>query len=184
MPSDDSPPKRLMSERVVVRAWNAVDAPLLKDAIDASLEHLRAWMPWAMDEPTPLPDLAARLAKFAADFDEGIDRTYGIFTLDEQRLLGGVGLHARTSPGVLEIGYWIRADAVGRGYATEAAGLVTRAALALPGIERVEIRCDPRNVASAAVPRRLGYRYVTTLIGDAVTPAGEPRDTKVFELHA
>jgi RimJ/RimL family protein N-acetyltransferase len=47
-------------------------------------------------------------------------------------------------------------------------------------LSRVEIRCDPRNTASAAVPRRLGYRHVTTLEANVLTPAGEPRDTMVW----
>ena len=35
----------------VVRCWDPRDAPLLKDAVDSSLEHLRQWMLWANDEP-------------------------------------------------------------------------------------------------------------------------------------
>jgi RimJ/RimL family protein N-acetyltransferase len=31
-------------------------------------------------------------------------------------------------------------------------------ALALPGVSRAEIHCDEANTASAAIPRRLGYR--------------------------
>ena len=35
--------------------------------------------------------------------------------------------------------------------------MLTHLAFADPAIERVEIRCDVGNVASAGVPRRLGY---------------------------
>ena len=58
----------------------------------------------------------------------------------------------------MEIGYWLRADATGRGIVTAAARALTDAAPALPGVDRVEIHCDEANVRSAAVPRRLGYR--------------------------
>ena len=70
------------------------------------------------------------------------------------------GLMSRQGPGVLEIGYWVRADRVRRGVASAAARLLTSAALRLDGIDRVEIHHDRANVASAAVPRRLGFHFV------------------------
>lgn len=73
-------------------------------------------------------------------------------------VVGALGLHGRIGPGALEIGYWVAARHAGRGIATTTAGALTEAALALPGIARVEIHCDEANGASAAVPRKLGYR--------------------------
>jgi RimJ/RimL family protein N-acetyltransferase len=43
-------------------------------------------------------------------------------------------------------------------------------ALTLPGIERVEIRCDAANTRSSAVPRRLGYRLVRQVRTDPAAP--------------
>lgn len=40
-----APAYRIVTPRLVIRCWNPPDAPLLKAAIDASLDHLRAWMP-------------------------------------------------------------------------------------------------------------------------------------------
>jgi RimJ/RimL family protein N-acetyltransferase len=45
-------------------------------------------------------------------------------------------------------------------------------ALSLPGVTRVEIRCDVANLASASVPRRLGYR-LDRVVDDRVTAPGE-----------
>jgi RimJ/RimL family protein N-acetyltransferase len=139
-------------------------------------------MPWAMDEPSALPVLETRLAKFRDDFLSGAEWLYGIFDPAEHAVLGGAGLHPRQGPGVLEIGYWVRADVTGLGYATEAADALTRAGFADPAIERMEIRCDPRNLRSAAVPRRLGYRHAGTLERNTTTPGGQMRDTMVWEL--
>lgn len=44
------------------------------------------------------------------------------------------------------------------------------------------IRCDPENVASAAIPRRLGYRLRELLRGNVQKPDGTPRDTLVWEI--
>ncbi len=73
-------------------------------------------------------------------------------------LVGTFGLHRRIGPGGIEMGYWIHVDHAGRGYGLAAARALTAVALALADVERVEIHCDVANAASAAIPRRLGYR--------------------------
>jgi RimJ/RimL family protein N-acetyltransferase len=141
-------------------------------------------MSWAMSEPSTLAVIDARLVRMRDDFHEGREWVYGILDSTEREVLGGVGLHPRSQPDALDIGYWLRVDATGRGYATEAASAITRVAFEGLGVPRLEIRCDPRNVRSAAVPRRLGYRHTRTLEKDSTTPDGRPRDTMVWELTA
>jgi RimJ/RimL family protein N-acetyltransferase len=174
-------PPKVLTERLLLRPWAAADAPLLKRAIDENLEHLQAWMPWAMDEPSPLDVIEARIAKFAADFAAGTDGIYAIFTRDESLAIGGTGLHARPEDG-LEIGYWIHRAHARRGYATEAVRALTAAAFTLPTVQQVQIRCDTHNLASAEVPRRLGFRHSETLAADTLTPLGAPRDTMVWQI--
>lgn len=168
--------------RLFLRSWCPEDADRLKDAIDTSLPELREWMPWAMGEPSPTSLIAERLATMRAKFANGEDWTFAVFSKDQQRLVGGAGLHPRIGPGGLEIGYWIRTDSTGAGLATETAAALTGAAFEWPGVERVEIRCDPRNAKSAAIPRHLGFRLTTTLKANTVTPQGTPRDTMVWTL--
>jgi RimJ/RimL family protein N-acetyltransferase len=97
-------------------------------------------------------------------------------------VVGGSGLHARIVEGGLELGYWIRVSQTRRGYATEVARALTTAGFEVPGVVRVEVHCDPRNLFSRRIPERLGYRLVETRRADRLTPAGEPRDTAVFEM--
>jgi RimJ/RimL family protein N-acetyltransferase len=155
---------------------------LLKEAVDDSLAELQRWMPWAATEPSPLQSFVERIGKFRRAFAEGRDWTYGVFDPAEARVLGGAGLHARSEPGRLEIGYWIRSGDTGRGLATEAASALVDRAFRLHGVEAVEIRCDARNEASAAVPRRLGFRHAATLVADDTAPDGSSRDTMVWVL--
>jgi RimJ/RimL family protein N-acetyltransferase len=77
-------------------------------------------------------------------------------------LVGTIGLHRRVAEDAIEIGYWIAAGQTRRGYGTMAARAATSLAAALPGIRHVEIHCDEANVASAAIPRKLGYRLDRT----------------------
>ena len=142
-------------------------------------------MPWVHDEPRSLEERIELLRGFRGRFDLGEDFVYGIFGRDERDAIGGSGLHTRAGDGALEIGYWIRASSVGRGYARETTAALTRVAFGVCGVDRVEIRVDPANEASLRIPRALGFTEEGTL--RRRLPAGEgeaPRDAVVFALFA
>jgi RimJ/RimL family protein N-acetyltransferase len=175
------PAYRLVTTHLELRAYDPSQAEALRTAIAESLEHLRPWMPWAHDEPQPLDQKVELLRKFRAHFDLGVEFGYAVFAREGGGLVGGTGLHPRAGPGALEIGYWIHAQHVGKGWATQTAGALTRAAIELHEVRRVEIRCDPRNERSAAVPRKLGFKLEATL--RAVTPSPEGlRDAMVWTM--
>lgn len=171
-------PDQLRTERLLLRRWRPEDAALLQPVLAANVAHLQPWIPWHVAEPVPEAELATRLAGFAADFDAGRQWIYGILAADGGTVYGGVGLYPRAAGGRvpydaadhLEIGYWLRAEVTGRGYATEATSAVLAVAVALPRMTRIEIRCDARNVRSAAVPQRLGFRHART-VGTVATVA-------------
>jgi RimJ/RimL family protein N-acetyltransferase len=167
-----------------VRCWEPRDAPLLKEAVDSSLEHLRPWLPWAWEDPQPLEAKVELLRGFRGRFDLGQDFVYGIFPRDESRALGGTGFHTRRGEGIFEIGYWIRADAANNGFATEATAALTRVALELCEVQRVEIRVDPENAPSLVIPRKLGFVEEGTLRHAAHGHDGTPleADAVVFGL--
>jgi RimJ/RimL family protein N-acetyltransferase len=159
-------PEQLRTERLWLRRWHPGDAAALLPVLEANAAYLLAWIPEHVGSPAPLPQLEARLTGFSAAFEDGREWRYGVFSPDQATLIGEVSLFPRNATGRrravesdrLEIGYWIRADWAGRGYATEAARAMVELSSTIPGMVRVEIRCDPRNLASAAVPRRLGFR--------------------------
>lgn len=161
-----------------MRCWEPRDAPLLKEALDSSLGHLRPWLPWADEEPQPLEAKVELLRTFRGRFDLGQEFVYGILSADESEVVGGTGLHMRRGEGTFEIGYWIRECRVGQGLCTEAVAALTRVGLELCGVERIEIRVDPENAASLAIPRKLGFVEEGTLRG--VGDRGN--DTVVFAL--
>jgi RimJ/RimL family protein N-acetyltransferase len=164
------PPERIELPAVdaVVRRHRLDDLDALQQAIEESRDHLRPWMIWA-DQTRD--DTATFLRGAREKWDAGEEFGYLIVDGVGDRVLGGGGLHRRSGPESLEIGYWLRADATGRGVITAAAGALTDAAFALDGIEQVEIHCDEANVRSAAVPRRLGYTLAEMRDKPPATPA-------------
>jgi len=178
------PPYRIETDRLVIRCWDPAEAPKLAEAVEANLDHLRPWMPWAHAYPQPLSETVALLRAFRGRFDLGRDFAYGVFTRDDSEVVGGTGLHPRGGEGSLEIGYWIREDQAGQGLATEAAAALTRVAFELCGAQRVDIRCDPANAASRAIPRKLGYTEEGTLRRRLHGPGGDPgrRDAVMYSM--
>ena len=178
------PAYRVETERLVIRCWQPQDAALGKEAIDASREHLREWMPWADTEPEPLAVTIRRLRQFRAMFDLDKDYVYAVFNKDEDQVVGGSGLHTRLGENAREIGYWIHVDHINRGYATEVSAALTKVAFEIDGMDRVEIHCSPRNLASTAVPRKIGFVHEATLRRRGPIKDGQPVDSMIWSMHA
>jgi RimJ/RimL family protein N-acetyltransferase len=179
------PPYAIRTERLLLRCWEPGDHLALEEAVLGSLDHLRPWMPWAHAEPISREERIALLRGFRGAFDLGQDFVYGIFDREGGRVLGGAGLHTRSGPDSFEIGYWIRADSTGRGLATEATAVLTRVGIELCGAARIDIRIEPANEASLAIPRRLGFVEEGTLRRVLEPFAGsDRRDATVLSLLA
>lgn len=148
---------RIETDRLVIRCWEPSDAVLLKEAIDCSIDHLLPWMPWAKGEPQTIEEKIELLRLFRGNYDLGKDFVLGVFNRDGSRVLGGSGMHTRQGPNEREIGYWVRADEGGRGIITEAVRAIARVAFEIEGIDRLEIRCDPENLASRRVAEKSGF---------------------------
>jgi RimJ/RimL family protein N-acetyltransferase len=176
------PAYRIETGRLVVRCWQPADANLLQQAVSASREHLLPWMDWAHAEPEPLQTKIDRLRRFRAEFDLGQDFIFAIFSRDESKVLGGSGLHTRVGVKAREIGYWIHADHVGKGLATETTMALIKVAFEIEGIERIEIHCDPENTASAAIPKKLGFHLDGILRKSLPQLDGSLRDTMMWTL--
>ena len=88
-------PYSIETPRLRLRCWQPSDAIPLKDAIDSSLPQLQTWVDWTLDHPMPIAMLQAQLSTLRDRFAAGEDWTFGIFDLQETRLLGGAGVHPR-----------------------------------------------------------------------------------------
>ncbi len=179
MPS--TPPGTIPAGPIELRRRSIADNGQMLAAVTLSLEHLRPWMPWAAQAPSErsVREVAERSIQ---QWDADEQYAVAMYEVGSNELVGAAGLHRRVGPAGIEIGYWVRVDRTGRGYATAAAAALTRTGMTLDGIERVEIHCDQANLASAAVPRALGYR-LDRVIPDKASSPGDSGQEMVWVLH-
>ena len=164
----ERPEDLLIHGPVTLRRYRADDLDALTQAVSESEDHLRPWLPWVAGHSREAE--AEFLAQAARDWASGTAYNYTIIT--EGVLVGGCGLMSRIGPGGLEIGYWVHRDWTRRGLATAASAALVDAAFRLPGVDRIEIVHDELNVASAGVPRKLGFTKVGRRPLDPPPPAG------------
>lgn len=154
----------LETPRLLVRSYRLDDAAAVFDAINASRDHLRPWMPWAnahRQEADTVKYIAEQvIAMSAGPLFTGVG--VGIFDRFTGEFLGGTGVHdVRAETASCETGYWIRADRCGLGYATEAcrhilSWVFTDQCAGGLGLRRVRIFCSSANTASRRIPEKLG----------------------------
>ena len=157
------PAEHLTCGDLGVRRWRLADRDALQHAVAEALPTLRPWLPWATDS-YDLDAAAQFLTLSQAEWITGESYNYALTTAGA--IIGGVGLMRRIGPGGLEIGYWLHPAHTGRGLMTRAAAAVVDEAFLLPDIQRVQLRHDAANTASAGVARRLGFTEIERREGD------------------
>ena len=141
------------------------------DAIALSIADVQLWLPWAAGGAPNVEAERAVFASGAASFDADDDWGYSIVERTTGELVGGCGLHPRDGHARLEIGYWVRSDRHGLGYATAATRALLDACFRyLDAAGRIEIRMDAANIASARIPQKLDFELEGVEERPLVTP--------------
>ena len=177
-------PERIETENLVLRMPRRGDGATVNAAVQASLDELVPWLPWA-GASLGVDESEANCRRQHAKFLLREDFVFLIFERgadgQEGELLGGTGLHRIDwTLRRFEIGYWRKTGCGGRGVITEAVKAMARLAFDALGARRVELRMDDNNERSWKVAERAGFTLEALLRFDAVTPHGEPRSTRVY----
>ena len=147
------------------------DPPLADDAITlerlsqshvqafAELIHDPAIIRFTMVPTRPDRNFAANwVARYERGWGEGSRAGFAILG-EAGEIVGFAGIFGLDEPGAEgEIGYFVAPAARGQGIAGRAVALLTRWGFEDLGLERIELRIDMENVASARVAERAGYR--------------------------
>jgi len=145
--------KRLILKRNVPTVENAKN---IFNTIKANRRHLRPWFPWEK-ETKVVEDSLKYLFSHEECAKKGEKAGYGIY-LDGQFIghLGIFDVSDKNKSG--EIGYWLNKNYTRRGYMTEAVKLLEKEVFRV-GLNRIQIKCDKRNKASAGVALKCGYIF-------------------------
>lgn len=177
-------PERHRGDGFTLRSYDVGDGRLLSDAHNESYEQLRPWMAWASVHE-PVEDAERRVRQFRARYLLAEDFLIGVFTPDEQRLLGSAGFHLREGPlstGSAEMGLFIRSSEAGQGLGTRVlTSLLEWGFTEWPWL-RLSWRCDRRNRASVRVAEKAGLRFEGVLRGQQAAVGEGRSDTACYAL--
>jgi aminoglycoside 6'-N-acetyltransferase len=141
------------TERLTVRRFRPDDAAAF--SAYRSVPEVARYQSW--EAPFSLEDATASVERFASGdplapgwFQYAIDR--------DGELIGDIGLNLHDNLMQAEIGFTLAPQYQGKGYATEAVRGLLNHLFVERNLHRVSAECDARNVASAQLLRRLGFR--------------------------
>ncbi len=173
-------PDQLESERLILRPPQPGDGLVINAAVQATAESLHRWMPW-MKHGQSIDDSESFARRTAIAFQRRESFGFGLIHKTSGDYLGSTGLfNLDWDIPSGEIGYWLHVDYQGQGYMTEAVNRLTAFAFDDLKLERVEIRCDARNQASASVARRSDYTQEAHLHHHRRGVNGELVNTLIF----
>jgi RimJ/RimL family protein N-acetyltransferase len=144
----------LTDDRLSIRPPVEDDAPVVAAAVRSSLAELAPWMPWA----TPTYDESDALAWMRRELGTG-EHPFVMIAPDGE-IVGSCGINRPDELNrFANLGYWVRADRVGRGYATSATRLLAAWGFRELGLARIEIVMSVENEPSRRVAERVGATH-------------------------
>lgn len=136
-------PDTLLTARLILRAPVLADAAALFHAYtqDPTVCRFMVWSPHRSEE-----DTLVFMAQCVEAWSGGTSQPYVITGAGGGQVLGM--MEARLLGTTVDIGYVLARPHWGRGFVPEAIEAVSDAALAKPGVFRVQATCDIENIAS------------------------------------
>ena len=136
-----------------------IDLEWFSPDIAASILEGRRHEDWAAEFPSPGEVRATRwvVGEQGNDVAHAPFLAYVVRELTSGLLIGGAGFHGRAKDRSIELGYGFVSAFHGHGYATEACGVLLRAAFESGDVDLVVAETDPDNFRSKAVLKRAGF---------------------------
>jgi RimJ/RimL family protein N-acetyltransferase len=168
----------LTTARLKLRPMDERDIPA-HYAVFSDPEVARYWSrePW-----TDIAQAEESVEAIMAAGADGSEARFGIELLATGELIGNVGLHHFFEQNRrCEIGYALASRHWGQGYATEALRAAIQYGFDVRDLNRIEADIDPRNIGSARVLGKLGFRK-EGYMPERWIVGGEMADTAFYGL--
>ncbi|SHK34502.1 GNAT family N-acetyltransferase [Hymenobacter psychrotolerans] len=164
LPPAAPPVSPLLTERLTLRPYQATDEAAFFALLDQNRRRLQQAFPSRVAAVQTPPDAGRVLAQFAQDWRTGRLYVFGIWHTATGSYLGDISLRPSwQKPISAEIGYYLGAEAEGRGYAREALAAAVQFGFGQHvQAASLTLRCRRDNPRSMAVAEHAGFQPLTT----------------------
>lgn len=156
-----------INQEVSLRQLQPNEADDLFALVDSNRKYLAKWLPW-VDQTKSARDSQHFITEILRKRREGSEFGYAIILNDKPA--GHISLMHLSDGKDPEIGYWITAEASGRGITSQATEAITEFGFKTLGLPKIVIKAQPSNAASNKIAEKLGYALEDTSYNEAGNP--------------
>lgn len=144
----------LRGNRIIIRTYDEADIKPLYEAVRESIAEISLWLPWC--HPNYSIEESTKWVMSRPDaWQNGEEYSFVIEEINNGKFLGGVGInHLNFMHGIGNLGYWIRTEEQGKGYALEALKLTAKFGIESLKLNRIEIVMAVDNIQSKRVAEK------------------------------
>jgi ribosomal-protein-serine acetyltransferase len=132
-------------------------AEQVTELIVRNQDRLARWLPWAR-QPATVDTTRGYIRSNLTAFAAGT-AAYLLIEHDPDGIVGACGIRLDPAQRTGDLGYWLDAQAEGKGIVTRCVAALTRAGFEQYGLRRIEIRAVVGNERSRRVAQRCGYEF-------------------------
>ena len=184
-PTDIDIPMPIVTPRLLLRPPQEGDGTAIHEAKLASWDELSKWMIW-MFKPrheASAEDDEEFCRHKIEQFKKKEDITLLILERETGKYLGGTGLHkCDWTKRFFQLGYWIRTDETGKGYATEATTALIHYAFNALKANKISAYYAEGNTASQNVMEKAGFEREGVLRKHHLLPDGSLVDEPTYGI--
>lgn len=173
-------PDSFETERLFIRVRKDGDELKINEAVVETYEYLNKWIP-SVDHIPSIEETKEHIRRSISKFILRQALDFIIFLKNSNTFIGSIGTtRIEWNIPLVELGYWIRKSHQGKGYASEALEGMTKYAFELINAKRVELRVDPKNIASIKVAEKLGFGLEGILKNEFYSKSEGVCDTAIY----
>ena len=175
-------PLSIDSERLHIRRYEPGDDAELHRAARESVNEVYPFLAWCHPGYS-LAESRAWLRTIKQEWEKAISYGFVIRDRETDEFLGGCGLNRIDENPMMNLGYWIKTPATGRGIATEATLALAQFGFDHLGLMRIEIVMSVKNAASRKVAEKAGARF-EGILKNRLFLHGKVHDARLYALTA
>lgn len=173
-------PLSIAGGNLYLRRYEFGDDADLYRAARESIEEVYPYLLWCHPGYS-LADARTWLKTVKSEWDKGNSYGFVIRDAETDAFLGGCGLNRVDENPMMNLGYWVRTGAAGRGIATQAAQTLARFGFDCLGLQRIEIIMSIENHASRRVAEKAGARF-EGVMANRLFLHGRAHDARLYAL--